>query len=96
MPRNVPMLPPDAVEQVFAVPTPAAGKVSAGKAALPDGSIVVFAVRKVIDGNPANATPAQRTQLQQQLVQIAGGLDADALVHALRKQAVIQVSEDRL
>jgi len=89
---------PDAAvaEAMFRTPSPAAGKASAGKAALADGRVVVFAVSKVIPGNPAEATAEQKLGLQQQLAQMAGGVDVDGLVSALRKRIRITVAEDRL
>ena len=96
IPRGTPM--PDAAvaEAMFRTPSPAAGKASAGKAALADGRVVVFAVTKVIPGNPAEATAEQKLGLQQQLAQMAGGVDVDGLVSALRKRIRVTVAEDRL
>lgn len=96
VPRGAPVPDADTAEVVFAAPPPAAGKVSAGKVVLGDGRIVVFAVSKVVPGNPKEATPDQRMQLQQQLAQLAGSSDADALVKALRKRMTITVAEVRL
>ncbi|HVR81400.1 MAG TPA: SurA N-terminal domain-containing protein [Luteimonas sp.] len=94
--RGVPVPDAGTAEAIFAAPPPAAGKVSAGKAALADGQVVVFTVSKVTPGNPKEATTAQRMQLGQQLAQLAGGDDAQALVKALRKRMKITVAEDRL
>ncbi len=94
--RGRPMPDPLANEAFFEVPPPAAGKVSAGKVELIDGRMAVFAVDKVTPGDPAKATPEQRTQLQEQLSQLAGVEDAQALVDALRKRMTITVAEDRL
>jgi peptidyl-prolyl cis-trans isomerase D len=96
IPRGTSM--PDAAvaEAMFRTPSPAAGKASAGKAALADGRVVVFAVNKVIPGNPAEATAEQKLGLQQQLAQMAGGVDVDGLISALRKRIRITVAEDRL
>lgn len=96
VPRGAPV--PDAAtaERLFSAPPPAPGRVSAGRAVLDDGRIVVFAVSKVIAGNPDEASAAQRQQLQQQLAQMAGNADALAYVKALRKRMKIAVAEARL
>lgn len=94
--RGQPVPDPAANEAIFAVPPPAPGKVSLGKVRLADGRMAVFAVEKVTPGDPAKATPEQRTQLQQQLSRLAGVEDAQALVDALRKRVTITVAEDRL
>ena len=96
VPRGAPV--PDKVtsEAVFNVPPPAAGKVAAGRTILPDGRAVVFAVTRVIPGNPAEATPEQKASLQQQLTDLAGSDDVEGMVSALRKRAVVTIAEDRL
>lgn len=96
VPRGAPV--PDSVtsEAIFNVPPPAAGKVSAGRTILPDGRAVVFAVTRIIPGNPADATPEQKAQLQQQLTDMAGSDDVEGMVKALRKRAVVTIAEDRL
>lgn len=96
LPRGAPMPDPAASEAYFSVPAPAAGKVSPGKATLPDGSIVVFAVSKATPGNPAEATAQERAMLQQQLAQSLGADDARAYVAALRRQMRVKVAEERL
>ncbi len=96
IPRNAPVPDAAASEAMFAVPVPAAGKVSPGKAVLADGRVVVFAVSKVVPGNPAEATAEQKASLQHQLGQFVGEDDADGLVQALRKGVRITVAEDRL
>ena len=96
VPRGAPV--PDRVtsEAIFNVPPPATGKVSAGRTILPDGRAVVFAVTSVIPGNPAEATPPQKAQLQQQLTEMAGSDDVEGMVKALRKRAIVTIAEDRL
>jgi peptidyl-prolyl cis-trans isomerase D len=94
--RGRPVPDPAANEAIFNVPPPAAGKVSLGKAELADGRMAVFAVGKVTPADPAKSTPQQRTQLQEQLSQLTGAEDAQALVDALRRKTVITVAEDRL
>ncbi|HEY0504594.1 MAG TPA: peptidyl-prolyl cis-trans isomerase [Lysobacter sp.] len=96
VPRGAPI--PDAAvsEAVFAVPAPAAGKVSAGQAALKDGSTLLFVVSKVAPGDVATMPPQQREGLQQQIAQVGGGDDVRALVDALRKRVRVTVVEQNL
>ena len=96
VPRGAPMPDPAAAEAYFEVPAPAAGKTSPGKVVLPDGRILVFAVSKVLPGDPGQASPQERAMLQQQLAQVGGIDDARAYVAALRKRLRITVAEDRL
>jgi peptidyl-prolyl cis-trans isomerase D len=96
IPRGAPIPDPVANEALFAVAPPAAGKVSPGKARLADGRMAVFVVTQVTPGKVADASPTQRVQLQQQLAQVGGTEDAQALVRALRKRLNITVAEDRL
>jgi len=96
VPRGAPLPHPAATEAYFSVPVPAAGKVSPGKAVLPDGSIVVFAVSQVTPGDPKTATPQERQLLQQQLARSSGTDDARAFVATMRRQMRIEVAEDRL
>jgi peptidyl-prolyl cis-trans isomerase D len=94
--RNAPMPDPAAIAAMFEAPPPAPGKVSAGKATLPDGRVVVFAVSRVVPGNPAEAPAEQKLAIQQQLVQLLGVDDQQSLVDSLRKRVRITVAEDRL
>jgi peptidyl-prolyl cis-trans isomerase D len=94
--RGRPIPDPLVNEAIFAVAPPAAGKVSLGKSRMADGRMAVFAVSKVTPGNAAEASTEQRVQLQEQLGQIAGMEDAQALVRALRQRLKITVAEDRL
>ncbi|MEO6264363.1 MAG: peptidylprolyl isomerase, partial [Luteimonas sp.] len=96
VPRGAPVPDAAASEAMFVVPPPAADKVSPGKAVLADGRIVVFAVGKVVPGDPNEATAEQKAALQQQLAQMAGVDDAEGLVRTLRKRMKITVAEDRL
>ncbi len=96
LPRGAPVPHAAASEAYFTVPAPEPGKVSPGKATLPDGSVVVFAVSKVTPGNVAEVTPQERTMLQQQLAQASGSDDARAYVAALRRQMQVKVAEERL
>ncbi len=96
LPRGTPV--PDAAvaEAMFKVPAPVPGKVSPGKALMADGRVVVFAVSKITPGNPSEATAQQKTSMQQQLAQMAGGDDVESLVRTLRKRMKVTVAEDRL
>jgi peptidyl-prolyl cis-trans isomerase D len=96
VPRGAPV--PDKVtaDAMFNVPPPAPGKVSPGKVILADGRAVVFAVSRVIPGDPAEATADQKASLQQQLAGMAGADDVEGLVKALRKRAIVTIAEDRL
>jgi peptidyl-prolyl cis-trans isomerase D len=96
IPRGTAMPEASVVEAMFSAAPPAATKPTVGKSALPDGRVVVFAVNKVIPGNPAEATPEQKLSLQQQLAQMAGAVDVDGLISALRKRIRVTVVEDRL
>ena len=96
LPRGVPVPSPQAAEAMFAAPAPAAGARSLGKVVLDDGRLVVYAVRKVIPGDPAQASEEQRAGLRQQLAQVYGNQDVDALVQALRRQVRVEVAEGRL
>lgn len=96
MPRGAPIPDAAASEAIFSVSPPAAGKPSPGKAALPDGRIVVFAVTRVVAGDPRQAPPQERTALREQLARMAGNDDAQSLVRSLRKRMKITIAEDRL
>ena len=96
VPRGAPVPDAAAAEAIFAVPAPMTGKVSPGKVELADGRIVVFAVSRVIAGDPKQATPSEREQLKQQLAQLRGNDDAQSLLRALRKRLKISVVEERL
>lgn len=96
LPRGAPVPDAKANDAIFAVPAPTAGQVAPGKAVLDDGRIVVFVVRKVTPGNPAEATPEQQEAMRQQVAQFSGEAQAGALVDALRRQVKITVADDRL
>ncbi len=94
--RGAPLPSREATEAYFSVPAPAAGKVSPGSVRLGDGSHVVFAVDKVVAGDPAKATAEERAQLQRQLAQSGGTDDAKAYVSTMRKSMKVQVAEERM
>lgn len=96
VPRGAPVIDPSVSEAVFAVPAPAAGKIAPGKTVLPNGQVVLFAVTNMTPGNMAEVSPEQRTMLQQQLEQVGGMSDTQALVQALRKRMKVKVVEANL
>lgn len=96
VPRGAPVVDPVVSEAVFALPAPAAGKSTPGKAALANGQVVLFAVSNVVPGSLADIPPEQRTMLQQQLEQVGGMGDTQALVQALRKRMKVKVVEANL
>jgi peptidyl-prolyl cis-trans isomerase D len=95
VPRGAPVPEPES-DAFFSVPAPAAGKVSPGMAVLSSGDIVLFTVNKVTPGDAATMAPGQRQMLMQQVAQIGGSDDADALVKAMRKRVRINVVERNL
>lgn len=94
--RGAPLPDPAATEAYFEAASPAAGKSTPGKAALPDGGFVVFTINKVTPGDPKQASPQERDMLQQQLAQLNGNEDAAAMLRALRARMNITVVEARL
>jgi peptidyl-prolyl cis-trans isomerase D len=96
VPRGAPVPDKDTSDAVFNLPPPAPGHVSAGKIVLDDGRAVVFAVTRVVPGNPADATAEQKMALQQQLIGMVGGNDVEGLIKALRARMQVKVVDDRL
>lgn len=93
VPRGAPVIDPSVSEAVFAVPAPAAGKATPGKVVLGNRGAVLFAVTRVTPGNMAEVPPDQRSGLQQQLEQVGGMSDTQALMQAMRKRMKITVVE---
>lgn len=87
---------PEANRAIFAVPRPAAGKQSAGKANLPDGNVLVFAVTEAKPGDAERVPAEVRAQIMKQLGDAYGVTSAMNYVKALKKQFKITVSEDRM
>jgi peptidyl-prolyl cis-trans isomerase D len=58
--------------------------------------VFVFAVSRVVPGNPTEAPPEEKQAIEQQLVQLLGVDDQQALVHSLRDRVKVTVAEDRL
>lgn len=96
LPRGAPLGGEGVSDAVFAAAAPAAGKVSTGKAVLADGRIALFAVSKVTPGNAAQIPPEQRQVLQQQVAQMGGMDDMQALVKAMRGKMKVAVVEANL
>ncbi|MFT3896545.1 MAG: SurA N-terminal domain-containing protein [Thermomonas sp.] len=96
VPRGAPVPDIAVADAMFAVPAPAEGKVSTGKARMADGRFVVFAVGKVTPGDPKQATPEQRIQMRQQVAEAAGYGEATSLVKDLRRKMKITVAESQL
>ncbi|TYT25429.1 peptidylprolyl isomerase [Luteimonas viscosa] len=96
IPRGAPVPDAAAAEAYFRAPVPAEGKVSPGKAVLPDGRVVVFTVEKVTPGDAAEAAEEERDMFRQQMAALVGREDADTLLRALRGQMKITVVESNL
>ena len=96
VPRGAPLPDADSAAAIFDAAPKTPGGVAADKVVLADGRIVVFVVNKVVPGDPKEATADQRLQLQQQLAQLAGNSDAEALVKTMRRHMTIKVADDRL
>ena len=96
MRRGMPMPSAEANEAIFAAPEPAEGGVSAGRVLQGDGSIVVYAVTRVVPGDVAEASAEERDMITAQLSRMAGDEDAMALLRALRKRMYITRIEARL
>ena len=93
--RSAPVPGPEAVEAIFAVAPPEAGKVSAGYV-VRDGDAVVFVVRGVTPGEVPPAGSPEREMVAMQLARLAGNDEAEAYVAALRERMEVEVAEDRL
>lgn len=96
VPRGAPVIDPSVSEAAFSVPAPSAGKATPGKALMANGQVALFAVTKVTPGDIAEVPPDQRAMLQQQLEQMGGSSDTQALVKALRKRMKVEVVESNL
>ncbi|HEU4813006.1 MAG TPA: SurA N-terminal domain-containing protein [Xanthomonadaceae bacterium] len=95
LPRGAPVPGPEAVEAIFAVAPPEAGKVSPGYV-VRDGNAVVFVVRGVTPGEVPPAGSPEREMVAMQLARLAGNDEAEAYVAALRERMEVEVAEDRL
>lgn len=96
MPRGAPVPTAEAAEAYFKVPVPDEGEVSAGKVALEDGSVVVFAVDQVTPGDVAEIGEAERDMFRQQMAVVLGREDAETMLRELRRQMKVTVRESNL
>jgi peptidyl-prolyl cis-trans isomerase D len=94
--RGMPLPTPEVSEAIFALKAPAAGKVTAGKAKLDDGRVVLFALNKVVPGNKSDIPAAQMDMLRTQIAQMGGFEESRELTSALRKRVQIKVIEENL
>ena len=94
--RGMPMPTAEANEAIFAAGRPAEGKAIAGKVALGDGAYAIFTINKVTEGAIADMPAEERANMQQQLMQLNGGIATQAYVDALRKRFKVKVFEERL
>jgi len=86
--RSAPMLPPDLTKAVFTAAAPAAGAVTPGSAALPDGA-AVFVVNSVRRGSIPSAEPARLAQAEQQVAGQATVAEFAGYVGELERNAKI-------
>ena len=94
--RGAPSPDPAVSEAYFQVDAPAAGKMSPGKAQLPNGQMVVFEVSKVIAGQDSDMPPEIRAAFLGQLAPRLGDQDALSVSKSQRKRMKITIAEDRL
>ena len=93
MRRGMPVPTPAAGEAIFAAPEPEEGAVSAGRVPQEDGSIVLYAVSKVVPGNVEEASAEERAMLAEQMARMAGDQDALTLLRALRERMRVTTIE---
>lgn len=87
----------DAVlSEAFRLPEPVEGEVSVGTVTLANGDQAVVAVNKVLPGEPADMSPAERTALTQRLAGQRGADQFEALLDSLREQAEVVIYRERL
>ncbi|MEN1960241.1 SurA N-terminal domain-containing protein [Luteimonas sp. MJ246] len=96
MRRGMPMPSAEANQAIFAAPEPAEGAVSAGRVLQDDGSIVVYAVNRVVPGETGPAGAEEREMIRTQLMRMAGDEDAMALLRVLRERMRVTTVEARL
>ena len=96
MPRGTPLPDETAAQAYFRARAPQDGAVTPGSVALPDGSMVVFAVSKVTPGDAAEADATERQMFREQLAALIGTEDAQSLQTALRRQMKVIVDESKL
>jgi peptidyl-prolyl cis-trans isomerase D len=96
MQRSSPVPSPRAVEAFFQAPRAQGAQATVQKVDLGDGQYIVFAVRRVQDGDLTRVSPEQRQQLREQLAGVSGESAQQAYVRAARSRYRIEVAEDRL
>jgi len=94
--RNATTVESGVLRTAFELPAPDQGQATFGLAELGGDRYAVLAVEGVAPGDPSAVGEAARTALKQQLGRAVAGVEARALVDALRAQAKVQVAEDRL
>jgi peptidyl-prolyl cis-trans isomerase D len=88
--RRMPDVPPPVLAQAFELPRPAPNDRSAGIAELEEGAVAVVVVTRVVDGDYAALTEAERKTLDRQLTQRAGEADLTAVFETVREDASIK------
>jgi peptidyl-prolyl cis-trans isomerase D len=96
VPRGAPMPTSEAVEAYFTASAPKGDKPSYGKFAIAPDQYIVFAVTKVLAGNPNEASAEERKSMADQFAPRFGDLDAKALVDSQRKTFKVDVANERL
>lgn len=82
--------------EAFELPKPGQGEASLGLAELGGDRFAVVAVSAVTPGDPSSVEDAARSALRDQLGRAVAGVEARALVDALRAQAEVRIVEERL
>jgi len=80
----------------FAVPHPSEGERTAQAVELGSGDQAVVAVRRVVDGNPAEVAADQRDKERRDLTRSEGRIAYQALLNYLRARADVTIRADQL
>jgi peptidyl-prolyl cis-trans isomerase D len=96
MQRGMPVPDPAVSEAIFAAAVPAEGKVTPGKAVMPDGTAVLFTVDKVKPGDIAAMPAGQRDRMREQLSRVAAEEELQGIVQSLRKRMTVKIAEENL
>lgn len=91
VPRSAPMLGEGVADALFSTP---AGK--AGSRVLEDGRALVFVVDRVQPGTLADLPAPQRAAFEQQIAELRGLTDVQAMVKAMRRGMLIEIDEANL
>jgi peptidyl-prolyl cis-trans isomerase D len=92
----MPVPDPAVSEAIFAAAVPAEGKATPGKAAMPDGTAVLFTVDKVKPGDIAAMPAGQRDRMREQLSRVAAEEELQGIVQSLRKRMTVKIAEENL